>query len=363
MILNTPKIDSLRLIVPFDEVTVNENHSTFLRQLTTINEDGEVLNTTKNSTYRLNSNPCSCHYLKALTIINGNTYEVLKIGFSSKTLKHNYFDGINASNIDEIYNFIISEKVIHLSKETLLKARVVDVDVCIDIMLKDATVKETVKMANTLSILHKGTSPNHFTKNTNTGIEWSNRNKVGKSYLKKQYLKYYAKSIELKYNSIKFYEAYIKGTPADKYLIDDKLIRIETTIKNNAHWNTYGRNVRTLRDLLALDLSKNLEVFKRPINHYMTGSKFVEVRTNLTPSDKEKLELIRMYILHYNFTENEAIESLSVMMEPKDKSNRSRYKKKLINLCSSNRVKEIKKSNINQLDMIDELEKLNLIPK
>jgi hypothetical protein len=41
------------------------------------------------------SNPCSSHYLKAITIMQGKAVEVLKLGFSSKTLKENYLQGIN----------------------------------------------------------------------------------------------------------------------------------------------------------------------------------------------------------------------------------------------------------------------------
>jgi hypothetical protein len=51
----------------------------------------------KKITYRLNSNPCSSHYLKAITIMQGKAVEVLKLGFSS--LKENYLQGINLNNI------------------------------------------------------------------------------------------------------------------------------------------------------------------------------------------------------------------------------------------------------------------------
>jgi hypothetical protein len=47
----------------------------------------------------IDSNPCSSHYLKAITIMQGKAVEVLKLGFSSKTLKENYLQGINLNNI------------------------------------------------------------------------------------------------------------------------------------------------------------------------------------------------------------------------------------------------------------------------
>jgi len=363
MKLNIPKIDSLRLIIPFEDVTVNPNHSEFLRTLTTINDDSEIINSTQNNTYRLHSNPCSCHYLKAFIIDNGISKEVLKLGFSSKTLKAKYFDGINAGNIDDIYNFIISENVITISKETLLNARVVDTDICFDLLLSDSNVEDVISHSKTLSIPHKETNSNAFLQKTNIGIEWGDRNKVGKSYLKKQYLKYYAKSLELKYNSIIFYEKYIEKNKAIiDFIQDDKLLRVETTIKNRPHWLTYNIQVTTLKDLLAINLDNHLDIFKRPINHYMQGIKYLEKRTALTPSDKKDLMLIEMHIKYNDLKEIEAIKYLANEIEPTSKQNRYRYTKKLLSLVDNNRETSIIFNNKKQLNIIDELEKLELIP-
>jgi hypothetical protein len=43
--------------------------------------------------------------------MQGKAVEVLKLGFSSKTLKENYLQGI-INNIKDIYNFIQSENVV-----------------------------------------------------------------------------------------------------------------------------------------------------------------------------------------------------------------------------------------------------------
>jgi hypothetical protein len=60
------------------------------------------------------------------------------------------------------------------------------------------------------------------------------RNSVGEAYNCKQYLKFYAKALELNTFNI-FYDTY--GVQSMyKYLIDNKLLRVETTIKNKAHW-------------------------------------------------------------------------------------------------------------------------------
>ena len=329
MKLNDPKVDSLRLLIPFDEITVNPNHSTFTRTITSINEDGEIIDQKTNNTFRLHTNPCSSTYLKAVSIINGNAVEVLKIGFSSKTLKHKYFEGITKENINDIYDFIISENVVSFNKESLINARVVDTDICYDLMLKDSNVIDVIKIARELSVPHKRTNINAFTQENNVGIEWGERNKVFKAYKTKQYLKYYAKSLELKHNSTLFYDSYIKSNKEiTKYLIDNKLLRIETTLKNNAHWNTYGATVITLRDLLELDLTKLSDVFKRPISHYMKGDKFIPIKTNLNVTERQSLMLLKLTMDYYNMTEFEAIEHLSLTLEPNPK-NRGRFRKKL----------------------------------
>jgi hypothetical protein len=43
------------------------------------------------------------------------------------------------------------------------------------------------------------------------------RNSVGEAYTSKQYLKFYAKALELKHHSTLFYDTYIRGSIYDKY--------------------------------------------------------------------------------------------------------------------------------------------------
>lgn len=363
MKINTPKVDSLRLLIPFEDVEVNKAHSRFLRTIHTINSDGEILDSKKETTYRLHTNPCSSHYQLAYIIDNSVSTKVLKLGFSAKTLKTLYFDGITKENIDTIYDFIIAEDVIKISKETLLNARVVDTDICIDLILDTTTVTEAVSIAHQLSIPHKSTIANCFRKKNNVGIEWSDRNKVGKSYRKKQYLKYYAKSLELKHHSTVFYDTYIKGTDIDNKLSDTKSLRVETTIKNREHWKTYKVDVTTLKSLLEVDLTKHIEIFNRPINHYMQGINIINTRTDLTPNQKLQLGYMDLLNKLYDYSENEAITHMVSEYGGTTKQSRYQFKKALQKLVSENREIDIKISDEKQLDIITELEKLELIPK
>jgi hypothetical protein len=113
-------------------------------------------------------------------------------------------------------------------------------------MLKDSNVKETIQLCKYLSIAHKETSCNAFTQKY--WYRMGSRNSVGEAYTSKQYLKFYAKALELKHHSTLFYDTYIRGSIYDKYLIDNKLLRVETTIKNKAHWKTYNLEISTLKD-------------------------------------------------------------------------------------------------------------------
>lgn len=364
MKLNIPKVDSLRLIIPTHKVTLHPNNKVFLQNLTTINEDAEVIKVTRNNSYGHFDNIVSIKYMYAQSIYKGAQEEVLKLAISSKVLEADYFQGITLNNVDKILQFILNEEVIIITKETLLNARVVDTDICIDMMLKNSNIAEVVSIANNLSIPHKETITNAINKDNNKGIEWGNRERVGEAYKTKQYLKYYGKALELKNNSIKFYDAYIKPQQHLAKLLDiEKLIRIETTIKNKAHWKSYGLKIDTLRDLLQLDLTEHLEVFKRPVNHYMTGIKYIEMKTDLTVTERLHIELVNQLMNNLGLDEMSAIIRVSKIGSPYDKNQRSKLKKKLEKLMNENREMNIDLTNKNQLNIITELEKLSLIPK
>jgi hypothetical protein len=128
--------------------------------------------------------------------------------------------------------------------------------------------------------------------------------------------------LELKYNKKRgngslFYDTYIRDKVKNNTLIfsdgekiknelnlydEERLLRIETTIKNSAHWETYGLKVITLRDLLTLNLGNHFELFNRPIKHYMTGLKTVKHNEDMSFQDISLLMNLKFYknTLKYN---------------------------------------------------------------
>ncbi len=369
--LGKPKIDSLRILIPYEDVIVH--HNEFLNNTALINQDGEVLSEELKTTYFNKEASISCSYAYASNIFfNGGQCDVVKIGFSSKILKELYFNGIDRYTIKRCFDFINNEGVLTISKDAFLNAKVVDTDICFDLFLEDTNVKEVVSIANELTIPSKNTTQWKKCEKTNTGIQWSRRNGVGKAYKTKQYLKYYAKAIELKNNSKLFYESYLEEelnqdyilsdgkryTPPN-YLDDNKLLRVETTIKNKDHWKTYGLQVETLNDLLKLDLFKYLEIFNRPISHYMKADKRTIHRTEFNPTEKALYLLMDSQSKLNGLAMSDTIPFIANSIT-NDKHQKSRYKKKLTELLDSSAKANSNKSKQN---IIDNLENINLIPK
>ena len=81
--LGKPKIDSLRIHLPLSEVIVNPEHNSFMRSLTTTNDDGEVLNEhVKTSASKLLNLKSNSRFYKFFFIL---------IAHQNKDLKQIYF--------------------------------------------------------------------------------------------------------------------------------------------------------------------------------------------------------------------------------------------------------------------------------
>lgn len=377
--LGKPKIDSLRIHLPLSEVIVNKAHSSFMRSITTSNEDGEILDEHVNTTYFNPKEIISCSY----AVRRPFGVDTLYIGFSSKSLKQNYFNGIDKHTIKQCFNFINNEGLITISKEAFLNATAVDIDFCIDYHLdtSDSNIKDVINVCSELTIPNKHI--NVFTKReaNNMGIWWGKRDKVGRAYKKKQFLKYYAKAIELKYNSTAFYEAYLKNElnsdlidmdgvriPQNQFFNDDKLLRVETTIKNNRHFDSYGYKVKSLRDLLNLELDKKfLQVFIRPMSQYMTGYKEIKQVEGMTKGQKWKYYAMMFHAKYYKCEVQEAIPYFVNVFHPnvKNHQSRSNFRTALYGIINHHQVGYKTKAHNNKIwnEFISEIEAKKIIPK
>lgn len=375
--LGKPKVDSLRIHLPLSDVTINEQHDTFFRSITSINDDGLIVDEQVKTTYFNTKEIISCSY----AIKKPFGIETLYIGFSSKLLKELYFNGITTDTIQRCWNFINNEGLITISKEAFLAATVVDVDFCIDYFLYNevGTIKEVIKVCNDLTIPNKKINAIPYTKDTNLGIQWSHRDKVGRAFKTRQYLKYYAKAIELKYNSTEFYEKYIKNglnqtlidldgktvTEGNRYFNDQRLLRVETTIKNNLHFETYGYKVKTLRDLLSLKIDKEfLRIFTRPMSQYMTGYREIKHNNEMTPGQKFKYLALINKAKHLNLDVQDVIPSVAMEIYPENSRSRRDLKRELYDIINMQEVgKKTHKHNTEVWNLfISEIERKKLIP-
>jgi hypothetical protein len=305
----------------------------------------------------------------------------LHIGFSSKLLKEDYFQGINKLNIQKCFDFINEEGLIKISKEVFLNAEFVDVDFCIDYYLDTdvGTVSSVVSVCNDLTKPNKQINVIPYRKKENTGIQWGHRDKVGRSYTKKQFLKYYAKAIELTYNSTDFFKEYLLK-PLNETLIDiqgkvlceknkyfdlEKLIRIETTLKNTEHFKTYGYNPKTLKELLniALDVSF-LKVFTRPMSTYMTGYREIKHAEKMTINQRTKYLLCLYTAKHKQMSIEDVVPLLAYQLHPKNIRARRELKHQYYSIINMEEVgvKTHKHNTEHWNNFISEIQQKNIIP-
>ena len=288
---NIPKVDSLRIHIPFNRVKIVSN--SLDKSLTTINADGEVIEEHIQTRKHKIDNGIGVSYAKVKFCKGSINKTYLTIGFSAKLLQQRYLEGINQKNIKDIYKYIIAQDEVQFTFDTFLDASVVDVDICMDYMLETST-KEVCQIAYKLTQDKYKPIANLFNQKNNVGVEWNKRNYIGKAYKTKQYLKYYSKGMELINKSYDFYKTYLKP----QFVLDgndkEKWLRIETTIKNRKHFESYGKDISTLRELLISDRIESKEYFQRPINNYMNG-----INTLVMPKNRDELSARDVATIHH----------------------------------------------------------------
>jgi hypothetical protein len=363
------KIDSLRFYLPLSDVIVNEDHSHFLRKITTVNDDGEILNEERTLKHFDVEALVSVKYLVRSQF--GNPLDIY-ISMNSKFLGKKYFTGINKDNIDMCLAFINAEGLVTITKEALLNAFCVDVDFCFDtyISAESGDIKSLVEICNDLTIPKKNMMAMPFRENNNRGYQWGHRNHVKEAYKTKQFLKYYGKAMELTNASVEFFEAYLKKPleeVGNKYFECDRLLRVETTIKNKAHFKTYGCKIHTLQDLINLDLQSErvLEFFRRPMSTYMTGYKEIKHTKKMTVSQRTKYYMAYYMAKSKRMPIKDVISMASHAIHPKNIRSKREFKNELFNIISMQEVG--KKTHLHNTDnwntFISEIEVKNLIPQ
>jgi hypothetical protein len=378
-----PKIDSLRLLVPLDQVQILDSKflKTFVLYCPETDEVDDLSTHIKTQVYHEHNGIKMKFAVKSFMNTENVPIKYLIVGISTKMLKENYFEGINRNTIEAVFNYVNSLDIIKVTKESFLNAKAMDVDFCIDFKLTNTTCKEVFSVCYDLTIPSKTMNTNLFKEKTNRGIEWGDRDKVGRAYKTKQFTKYYAKVLELKYNSTDFYNAYIKEKLNENTLFADgtiyatdnneeNILRIETTIKNPNHFKTYDINCVTLLDLLKLDLSIHSAIFNRPIQTYMNGYRIVRHNTDLSPLERKELFALNLLATSMKLKPIEVIDFFVNNIYPSTegtnpnslKVQRSRFRTTLQELIEIDKKTMIENKDKNTQLSMEEMQGFGLIP-
>ena len=183
---------------------------------------------------------------------------------NSKELKHNYFQGITKDTIRQIYDSLMSHKVINVSFEDFIEhSECTDVDFKKDARIPIDIYNNSINQCRTISkpSKNKGNGYRYFNAKDNKGIEWSDRRTT--SYKSNPFLKIYHKETELKNNSNHFASTCLQGVDYDN------IVRIETTIKNAAHFRHLGIKTNRLKDILHLEQEQLQEVMNKAIKCHL----------------------------------------------------------------------------------------------
>lgn len=270
------KIDSLTLLIPYQE---SEKHSliissTFTEKYSKVYESSEIESSeTFYTNYVKTENKEFKTFLKYKCIerlFNSEHTKFIQVMITAKLLKDDYFDGLNMSNIDEVYNYIIEDGVLRITKEHLLNSYVTDIDICRDFKASIDDFKKLKAYMLELVILSKESVL--YSKRIDSkdvfGIQYNERHKATPS---KPFAKLYFKTKELTEKSKDFYTANLQEFEKELF---EGVARLEVTIKAYKHKERLGiENIKTLNDLLSVSQDDLESIYNSIIKEYYESTR------------------------------------------------------------------------------------------
>lgn len=248
-----PKVDSLRVRIPMRDVEIL-NPMLFEKVITISESSGEIYKEETGIPFQKDEDGISYKIWRSeerLIHMPSTPQKFIYFLLNSKHLKESYFEGINLGNIQKIIDGINKHKVIKISKSKLLRAGILDVDLCVDF---PATQKEFKKYVvdkyKSMAIVGPKDTIKGFNSSNNIGLELNKRHN---QFPSKPHAKFYHKSTELLNSSNLFAERYLKDFDWEN------IGRFEFNLKNRRWFRQYGlENVRTLEDLLNLNSKQKI---------------------------------------------------------------------------------------------------------
>jgi hypothetical protein len=228
--MRTWSIDSLRIRIPLVHCQILDIELNAMQHLIS-NSTGEILESKLNTKRFISTTgiTTTISVTKEPTQWNRLDYHVV-ILTNSKALKEDYFRGISKSTFRKLYDYIISLGVVKFSYQAFKEAQCTDIDIKTDISCTDSVMKSTFKVFTSNSKLHAEMNRGVKAKwtKTNKMIQYNQRKNT--DFMKAPFLKIYAKTLELEFNSGEFVLNHLTEVPKDTW-------RIEFTIKNKKHLN------------------------------------------------------------------------------------------------------------------------------
>jgi hypothetical protein len=228
--MRTWSIDSLRIRIPLIHCEILDLELNAMQHLIS-STTGEILESKLNTKRFISTTgiTTTISITKEPTQWNRLEYHVVILA-NSKALKEDYFKGISKNTFKKLYDYIIGLGVVKFSYQAFKEAQCTDIDIKTDISCTDSIMRSTFKVFTSNSKLHAEMNrgvKSKWTK-TNKMIQYNQRKNT--DFMKAPFLKIYAKTLELEFNSGEFVLNHLTEVPQDTW-------RIEFTIKNKKHLN------------------------------------------------------------------------------------------------------------------------------
>jgi len=296
MIQYKTKVDSFKLSIPLKDCTIISSQLTkIVTTLKYIEDTAEVVKETKKKGEPIvfctkDGTSFSVYLDNQISYSNGKrfTEPYLTVLVNSKLLEKDYFTAITKDTFKDLYDCVMNTNTFSCSFEVFKTARYTDLDICFDFK---STKDQFINLRESLkkSFLNPSllASVNRF---NNLGF-WtpSARKPREQATLKKPFIKFYSKELDMKYKSKEFALAYLKESDYKD------LYRFECTIINNKHKKRLGLDkVKTIWQLLHQDLQS---ICRDIIKEYIEKT-IIAKKTTMKPSKEVHLNLIQSLVEH-----------------------------------------------------------------
>ena len=332
-------IDSLKLRIPFHEVTIIDKSILDTKRKLIVSEAitdsnkklyhwetgellGEILSEDKikglTTEIKFNSYSIKIAIISLYDFKQKQSDEFLEVYLHSKILEQNYFDGFTQQNIKSVYDKLMSAKVFFCSEDTFFNSTLNDIDIKHDFNLNNNTFKELCKelQSRATPTTKLGQGANVY---ENGNLTFNRRETSSYS---KPFVKFYDKELEAIEKNSSFFNQF------ENSIIRNKK-RIEVTCKKSS-------DIKKAFNLNKSNLSSILTISQKDLKQYLCYainqniSKLVKIEKN-TNSNLSAIDIA----IHIHFTNSINNQNLtfiqtlqSFLTHFEDKQMKIRIKKK-----------------------------------